>query len=72
MSTLSSKRRTYPPTLNAEEVRALINDPTAEGNTKQLLQDIVGCMSEEEADAFERRINAMNERVDEEDHQCPL
>ena len=72
MSAPSSKRRAYPPTLTAVEVRALIDDPTVEGNMQQFLPAVVGCMSEEEADAFEQRINAMNEQVDEEDRPPSL
>ena len=55
-------------TITPAELRVRLKQPGAVGNKVKFLQAIVGCMSEEEADALERRINEMNERVDEEDH----
>ncbi len=57
---LSSKHSMGP-----TEAREYLKRPSDPGKKEAFLKAIVGCMSEEEADALERRINAMNEQADE-------
>ena len=57
---LSSKRSMSP-----AQAREYLKRPPDPGKKQAFLEAIIGCMSEEEADALERRINAMNEQTDE-------
>ncbi len=45
----------------------MLRNPVPSGRKERFLAKIVGTMSEEEADAFERRIQWMNEQVEESD-----
>ena len=51
--------------MSPAEAREHLKRPPDPGKKKAFLEAIVCCMSEEEADALERRINAMNEQADE-------
>ena len=57
------KRRTITPA----ELRVRLKQSGMVGNKEKFLRSVLGCMSEEEAAVLERRINEMNERVDEKD-----
>lgn len=60
-----TRRRFTGRSFSPREARVYLADPNRVGNREEVLRALVGCMTVEEADALEARINAMNERLEE-------
>lgn len=62
-----SRRQSKIRSLTPDELRAELANPRAAGNKEELMRSMFGAMSEEEVDKLERRINEMNERIEDGD-----
>ena len=54
--------------LTPGELRTWLASPSLYGNKKEFLRAVAGILTEKEAKAFEHRINALNEQVDDPVH----